>query len=356
MELLVIRTYDLAVLEPLGFAVVGAAKAGTTTLFRQLSRHPDLYIPPSKELPYFYGRRSLFDEYFRDAGEYHDYFFADMPAGRLPGVVTPQYMFGAPADGPVDRDPVEAARDIPQRLREFSPNLRVLAILRDPVGRAVSHHRMNVVRRKDSRSFDAITSELLRPEALRSSRLTPGELVSYVTNGEYGRILQGYFDVFGPNQMHIMFTSDLDADPAGVLGGICAFLGVSPLDDVVAERANVGASGRRFERLDLYALQRAARRLPGVRQTWRRLPAERRLRTARQFEEIAYRVWQWNRASDRGAVPAGPVAGMTPPSTETLEALRAHYREDARRLRSLLHCDLPWEAEAAAASDTPARS
>ena len=37
----------------LDFLVSGAQKSGTTTLFHFLARHPQLYLPPAKELPFF---------------------------------------------------------------------------------------------------------------------------------------------------------------------------------------------------------------------------------------------------------------------------------------------------------------
>jgi hypothetical protein len=74
----------------LHFLVIGAAKSGTTTLFELLRQHPQLYLPPGKEDPFFSRATSFengWDAYVRRS-------FAAAPAASLCGTATPEYMAG----------------------------------------------------------------------------------------------------------------------------------------------------------------------------------------------------------------------------------------------------------------------
>jgi hypothetical protein len=83
----------------LDFIVIGAQKASTTTLFEHLRTHPELYLPPGKEQPYF-----SHDE-IHEAGwaQFAASTFAGAPGDVLLGKATPWYMAGCPIR--VDRAP-----------------------------------------------------------------------------------------------------------------------------------------------------------------------------------------------------------------------------------------------------------
>jgi hypothetical protein len=320
----------------LDFAIVGAAKAGTTTLFEYLRGHPDVFIPPEKELPYFFGVRREFDKYYEDARDYHARHFGDGCDDKLAGVVTPQYMYGAPADGALEARADESAREIPHRLQQFAPSVKLVAILRDPVSRAHSHFQMNVLRGLEKRSFEEAVETLLDREQLRLARLRPNERTCYVVAGEYGRILGGYADVFARDRLHVVFTRDLADDAPAVMRGICSFIGADPsrLAPTQIRPANRGAARRRINGLDLLSTQRAVARSSTMQRAWHRLPTQARLGTAARFEAVAGRLATWNRAP--GAAP--------PPSAMAVEALRAHYADDEMRLQELLGQPAPWHS------------
>ena len=85
-----------AVKNTLDFIVIGAQKAGTTSLFEYLRGHPELSLPPDKEAPFFSSeeaRRRGFEDYMRKA-----FAFAD-PSSKW-GTVTPQYMVGGLLEHP----------------------------------------------------------------------------------------------------------------------------------------------------------------------------------------------------------------------------------------------------------------
>jgi hypothetical protein len=334
----------------LDFAVIGAAKAGTTALFSLLQAHPELHLPPGKELPYF---ASPSHSYYDSATEFYAEAFRDSGPAQLCGTVTPQYLFGALLGPPGERDaaPGAAERIIPSRIHDAYPEARLIAVLRDPAARAYSQYRMLALRDRDGRTFDAAVAEQLQPEALAAARAQPGAMhESYVVLGEYGRLLQGYFDVFEREQLLVLFHDELERDPAAVCERAFAFLGVDPgfRPPDLGRRHNEGASDRRFAWLDPTRWQRAAARSATLKRLWQRAPRASRRRILEKFDLASWRLFLWNR------VPADAGPGPGPAGPATLERLRAHYREDGRRLRELLGGAPPWEAREAAAGTTGA--
>jgi Sulfotransferase family len=125
----------------LDFLVIGAQRSGTTSLWRHLASHPQVHIPPSKEAPFFSHDRP----FARGLAWYLGEFFADADPRRRWGTVSPHYMMGSP-----DADVPEVAR----RIHATVPQARLIAILRDPIERAQSHHRMVVHRGRETRGFE----------------------------------------------------------------------------------------------------------------------------------------------------------------------------------------------------------
>ncbi|MCP9488895.1 MAG: sulfotransferase [Solirubrobacteraceae bacterium MAG38_C4-C5] len=126
--------------------------------------------------------------------------------------------------GTGDADVPEIAR----RIRAAVPDVRLIALLRDPVKRALSHHRMATLRGQEHRTFDDAARASVVPEALDEARRAPTETTSYVVQGEYARILGAYLAVFPRERLHVALTADLAEDPLATMRAIFAFLGVEP--------------------------------------------------------------------------------------------------------------------------------
>ena len=294
----------------LDFVVIGAQKGGTTTLFEHLRQHPDLCLPADKEAPFF-NRPEL---YARGVDNlFTTYFPQPLPAGRLLGTVTPQYMCIAGCAA---------------RLADAFPRCRLVAVLRDPVERAYSHYRMAARRGFDERSFDdAIADMLASPEAIAAARESTALGETYVAWGEYGRVLGDYLERFDRDQLLVTYTADLERDPEGVLRSVCEFLGVPFVPpDGLGERYHVGGSQRRYPNV-----QRRLRRSP-VGWAWRRLPQRIRSRAFIRFDH-----WNVRSEPDAGDEAGGP--RWTP---DTERHLRAHYRADEARLASRYQLELRW--------------
>lgn len=187
------------------FFIVGAAKAGTTSLFQYLTQHPSIFIPTIKEPHYF-------SEYY-DSGApvFHsidDYLrlFDDCPDGALAGDASTSYLYS-----------VDAARGI----RKLQPEARIVAVLRNPVDRAYSLYWFNRRDLVEDLGFEeALEAE---PERIRDNRHFR---FHYVTSGKYSAQIQKYFDAFGRDAVRVYLFEDLKADAPALCRDIFRFLGV----------------------------------------------------------------------------------------------------------------------------------
>lgn len=291
-------------MRPLDFVVVGAQKAGTTSLFEYLRRHPQIYLPPEKEIPFFSDDRA-----FREGWpDWSRRFYGSAPETRSWGKATPSYL----------ADP-----RVPSRLREAMPEVRIVALLRHPVDRAVSHYKMAVRRGQETRPLNVALSALLPPAELSHARSLPyswkRENRCYVVWGEYGRLLERYVDHFPRDRIHVLFTEQLAERPHETVGRVLRFLGLddeAPMGDL-RRRYHVGGMAPRLPATVTKLTKRLLRNVPG-----------RRGASMRYWFEI------WNVDPNAGA------------DLELVPEVRAHllrhYREDLRRLTQVLDERLPW--------------
>ena len=169
----------------LDFVVIGAQKSGTTSLCEYLRDHPQIALPAGKEAPFF-SRDAVFGRGWQDY--LSRWFSAADPAQRW-GTVTPDYMVGGVLEPDVARGAADAMYDewtIPARIRDRVQGARLVALLRDPVERAVSHHAMLALNGLEARSFESAIDELLRPDALAEARKRPAEATGCVVWGDTG--------------------------------------------------------------------------------------------------------------------------------------------------------------------------
>jgi hypothetical protein len=319
--------------DALDFIVIGARKSGTTSLFEHLRRHPELYLPPAKYHPFFS------DDVIYAAGwpQFVSQNFCEAPAQTLWGKVTNNYTSGFPSRP--NRESLLSERIetiIPERIHAMFPDVKLIAILRDPVDRCISDYGMSVLwGQEDRSSLDKRIGNLLAPAALESSRrlVTP----AVITYGEYGRILEPYYELFGREQMLVCFTEELERAPSELMARLFGFLGVDPefVPPTLQTRYREGALAPRFAWLPSpRELELKLATLSGLRFAWRRLPVRVRKRILLRMRLFDFRLGVWNRRR-RGS-------NRLEASAETRTRLRAHYEADRVLLESLIGRPVPW--------------
>jgi hypothetical protein len=106
-------------------------------------------------------------------------------------------------------------------IRKLLPDVRLIAILRDPCRRCFSEFTYQSMRgyEPEPNFVDAFTVDPSRPE---------GDRIDYVRDSLYFRNLSRYFAVFPASQIKVVFNDDLRRDPQKLVSDIFAFLGVDP--------------------------------------------------------------------------------------------------------------------------------
>ncbi len=237
--------------------VVGAMKAGTTSLFEWLDGHPQCRLSPVKE-PHFFSR----DERFAQGVENYLELFADVPADLVTGEASASY-----------GDPRVAAT-VATRIRDVAPDVRLIYLVRDPVARMKSHYLHEFQRSRERRDFLEAIAE-------------PGN--PYVAMSQYADTAAKFLDVFARDQLLVARTEDFSSAGAPGWEQVTHHLGID-VREGRRDRANVSADKVAFSPAVLRLWQSgrldAVRRLPPpVRRAARRLTgrATRALRTREQL-------------------------------------------------------------------------
>jgi hypothetical protein len=201
------------------YVIVGAMKSGTTSLAEYLGAHPQAYTVPQKEL-YFFERNDLWDQ----GVEWYAEQFAGAAQEIAVGEASPSYMYFRKSAG---------------RMAEAIPDAKLIAILRDPVQRALSHYmhwRFHMAR--EDRSFaQAIEDELATgPTPVAEDRGAGDVDFNYVGRGVYLPQLENICSHFPRESLLVLLLEDLERAPAETFAQVCRFLGLD--DSIVPE--NVG--------------------------------------------------------------------------------------------------------------------
>lgn len=199
------------------FFIVGAIKCGTTSLYEILKSHPQVFFAELKEPNYFLtvpptdeqakgrfrehctGRPEAYLDLYRHSGAY--------PAI---GDASAAYLWDE-----------NSAR----RIHEVVPDARIIILLREPVTRAHSHYLMN---RKYG--FEPIPTfhEAVQKYSVVKSKCA-WESGMYIDCGRYYDGVKRYLDTFGPKNVLILLTDDLNKQPERTLSQVTRFLGIDPL-------------------------------------------------------------------------------------------------------------------------------
>ncbi len=252
------------------FLGIGAPKAGTTWLWSQLKKHPDVWMTPEKEMHFFdrstrypspnrlatasFKQRVLGSQdwerpqvarglsaiainvlrgRFKRAAWWRDWTFGYYDEDwyvKLFSQATPDQVCGeiSPSYSILD------VKDI-ERIRAVNPDMRLIFMIRDPIDRAWSGLRYSASRGKAELSTDAT-------EAMIARLNTPLMLL----RGDYERTLDHYLSVFDASQILVCFYDAISRDPDGLIRAITSFLGIRDFADATLDsKTPVNASPKR---------------------------------------------------------------------------------------------------------------
>jgi len=212
------------------FLIIGGHKCGTTSLYEHLRPHPQVFMPRLKEPSFFTFEGQNLDAYpnikRNVVTRFEEYaaLFADADGKIAVGEASPMYL--------------KCSASAP-RIKGWLPNVRLIAILRNPVDRAYSHFQMEF-RNGTVKSADfmqAMQEFETLPDGLRYQR--------YIHDGQYFTLLKPYFDLFGAENILVLLFDKMRSDPTGLMRSVYQFLRVEPdFTPDLSEKHNEGGIWR----------------------------------------------------------------------------------------------------------------
>ena len=201
------------------FIIIGAQRSGTTSLYRYLISHPEIRSASRKEVHFFDVN------FWRGQNWYRAHFPFDVSSSMLgkgerswiTGEASPYYIF----------HPLAA-----ERTANVLPEVKLIALLRNPIDCTCSHYYHNVRRGYEHLSFrEAIEIEAERLRGEKDEILKDGNyqsdtfaVFSYLTRGHYAHQLREWLRYYSRSQILILKSEDFFADPRAGLEQVFNFL------------------------------------------------------------------------------------------------------------------------------------
>jgi hypothetical protein len=207
------------------FFVVGAPKSGTSSLYEFVRQHPDIFVPRRKELHYF-SRTHAAQSYYRpalirDEDSYLRH-FKGAERYRAAGDFSPSYLY---------------FDDAALGIKAFCSEARILAILRHPTDRTISHYLMDVAKGFQNRPLVEFVE--------RTAENAP-YYFEYISTSCYAAAVARYFEVFGRERVLILTTEELERNAQDVCRRVFGFVDVNDTVQVRTDKRHNAYSTPRF--------------------------------------------------------------------------------------------------------------
>jgi hypothetical protein len=226
------------------FVVIGAMKAGTTSLYEYLRAHPEIFMATPKELHFFAASKN-----WKLGPGWYEAKFAAAGAAVARGEISPSY------------SQADVFPGVAERVHAMLPGARIVYLVREPIARLQSMYLHQIANGRERRPI---------VQAVR-------EHAMYVNASRYAWQLDFYLAHYPREQIHVLATESMRSDRDATLSELYRFLGVDPgfVPPSEAER------GRTEDKRVRSAGLRRVTRLAPVRAAARLVPAgiRRRART-----------------------------------------------------------------------------
>lgn len=216
------------------YIIFGSMRSGTSSLYHALTDHPHILPALRKQANYFDAN------YERGLRWYRSHFPTRRAARHLErrvgapvitGEASPEYIFCPEA-------PARIARDLPE--------VRLIALLRNPVDRAWSHYHHSRRLGEEQLSFE----EALVAEPQRLGDTDPAQAAralhvhGYLAQGRYADFLTSWYQLFDAQRILILRAEDMFADPHATIEQVVQFLGLPSWSPARYEPLNEGRYGQ----------------------------------------------------------------------------------------------------------------
>ncbi len=198
------------------FIIIGAQKCGSTSLYNYIIQHPGIVRSHVQEIHYFdNGLTRDVDAYAKGERWYRSNFplASEMAGGKQTFECSPLYIY----------HPL-----VPKRIANLLPQIKLVALLRNPVERAISHYFHE--QRKGRETLPVMDAFLAEPDRLavleESSDYKSKAFLnhSYLRRGRYAEQLQRYLEYFERKQILVINSELLFDEPSEALRRVFEFV------------------------------------------------------------------------------------------------------------------------------------
>lgn len=233
--------------------LVGAPKAGTTSLHAYLAQHPSIFMSDRKEPHYFGTDIEPVWWRIRDEASYLE-LFGQAREDQWAGESSVWYLFS------------EAA---PAQIKDFSPDAKIIIMVRRPAEAMWALH-WQLVRGLYEDILDFRTALEAEPDRALGKRVpkdaTDSVPLQYRRVYEYGPQIERYYETFGRDRTHVIVFEEFAADTGAAVRDVFSFLGVDPsFEPDLAVKNEAKAVGQ-------LGVRRALNRAPWIMRSLRKLP------------------------------------------------------------------------------------
>ena len=181
------------------FLIIGSQKAGTTSLYHILKQHPQIFMPETKEVNFFFK-----DDEFARGPEHYATHFADAASQPALGEASPGYI---------------CHPEVPARIHALLPNAKLILTVRNPIKRAISQYWDNRRHLNEPLTFAQALDAYLNDD------YQPNQ-IGYFSRGAYMRYIRRYLEYFPRENLLVLPFEEMIATPEDFYRRIFAFLGV----------------------------------------------------------------------------------------------------------------------------------
>lgn len=200
-----------------GAVVIGAQKAGTTSLYACLKQHPQLLASYTKEVHFFDGGLDRDVDNHALGPAWYRAHFPLAHDGQVAFEASPLYIF----------NPL-----VPRRMAGLIPEARLILMLRNPTERAISHYfHARRIGREPLGIMDALLNEEERLAPVLTNRDYKSDVFihnSYQSRGRYRQQIERFLGHFPREQLLVLGSEEFFRDPERTLEQVFSFMGVAP--------------------------------------------------------------------------------------------------------------------------------
>lgn len=188
----------------ISFLICGAQKSGTSALHEYLREHPEISLSKTKELHIFDNEsRDWSAEGIKKIDKEIEHYFDDNGTNKQRGEATPSSMWWKPAA---------------RRIWEYNPEMKLIAVLRNPITRAYSNWRMEMKKGREKEEMHLTLN--IEEQRCRPALPHQDKIHSYISRGFYSEQIRRIWQFFPRENLLLIKQEELREKPEAVLKNI----------------------------------------------------------------------------------------------------------------------------------------